>query len=54
MSIITRRQAIGTAAMSATGIALAGTITPAAAQGAGGRRCYSFTPNWVSAHTIAR
>ena len=32
MSIITRRQAIGTAALSATGIALAGTASAASAQ----------------------
>lgn len=33
MTIITRRQAIGTAALSATGIALAGTAGATAAQG---------------------
>lgn len=33
MSIITRRQAIGTAALSVTGIALAGTAGAASAQG---------------------
>ncbi|SMD05303.1 hypothetical protein [Novosphingobium sp. B1] len=35
MSIITRREAIGTAALTATGIALAGNAGAAAAQGAG-------------------